>query len=103
MQYGQYEFQELLQLNDNLPQASAWNEHPSKKATGLYKFSSLEVNLDTKLLSFNRSTYDMLTWIGDIGGLTDALLLMLEFMLMPFMTFNLKSFLLTTLFRMAST
>ena len=58
--------------------------------------------MDTKLLAFNRSTYDVLTWIGDIGGLTDALVLLLEFILMPFMSFNLKSFLMTYLFRMAT-
>ena len=76
--------------------------HPEIKADGLYKFTSLEVNLDTKLLVFNRSTYDFLTWMSDIGGLTDAILLLAEIIIAPFTVFNLKSFLLNSLFRMSA-
>ena len=60
------------------------------------------MNLDTKLLVFSRSTYDFLTWMSDIGGATKALLLLSEVLVSPFTVFNLKSFLLTYLFRMAS-
>ena len=52
------------------------------------------------MLSFHRSTYDILSWLGDVGGLADALLRLVQFILMSFTTFNVKSFLLTYLFRM---
>ena len=48
---------------------------------------------------FNRETYGILEWLGDIGGLTDALILIGKFLLLPFNTFNLSSFLLQNLFR----
>ena len=60
-------------INKVEPQASAWIEHPTKNETGLYKFSSIEVNLDQRIRSVQRETYDLLSWLGDIGGLVDAL------------------------------
>ena len=60
------------------------------------------MNLDSKLLVFSRSTYDLLTWLSDIGGCKAALFSIAEIILMPFTIFNLKSFLLTYLFRMSS-
>ena len=76
--------------------------HPSKDPLGKYKFSSVEVNLDTKLSVFSRSNYDFLTWLSDVGGCKEALFSITEILLMPFTIFNLKSYLLTNLFRMAS-
>ena len=51
---------------------------------------------------FSRSNYDLLTWLSDIGGCKAALFSIFEILLMPLTVFNLKSFLLTHLFRMAS-
>ena len=42
----------------------------------------------------------MLGWLGDIGGLIDAVCIILKIMLFPITTFNLKSFLLTIMFRL---
>ena len=47
----------------------------------------------------NRDTYDLLSWLGDIGGLTDALFLIGSFLLSPFKKFKSSSYLLQTLFR----
>ena len=69
---------------------------------GSFHILIIEVNLDTKLLVFDRSTYDFLTWLSHIGGCKAALFSIAEIILMPFTAFNLKSFLLTYLFRMAS-
>ena len=41
----------------------------------------------------------MLSWLGDIGGLNDALLLIGSFILLPFRKFNSSMFLLKFLFR----
>ena len=72
-------------------------------ATGLYKFTSMELNLAPQKQIINRQTYDFLSWLSDCGGLTDACLLIGKMVLKPFTSFNLASFLLTTLFRIIPT
>ena len=47
-----------------------------------------------------RETYDFLTWLGDIGGLTDALFYIGLFILKPYTIYNLQRILLSGLFRM---
>ena len=69
-------------------------------ATGLYKFVSVELNLSTQKLVIMRETYDVLSWLGDIGGLTDCLIIIAKFILKPFTSFGLKTFLLSGLFRL---
>ena len=78
----------------DVPQPSAWNEHPSKNATGLYKFSSLEFNLDLRVRIINRQTYDILSWLGDLGGLVDALYYVTQALMIPYTSYALKSSLL---------
>ena len=68
--------------------------------TGLYKFSSIEFNLDQRIGITQRETYDLLSWLGDIGGLIDALKYAVQFLLAPYAAFNAKSTLLKSLFRM---
>lgn len=46
-----------------------------------------------------RQTYSMLDWLGDIGGLTDALVLILAALVYPISTFALKAKLLASIFR----
>ena len=41
----------------------------------------------------------MLDWLGDVGGLYDALLLIMQFITLPISTFALRSKLLSSLFR----
>ena len=69
--------------------ASAWVEHPTRNSTGLYKFVSVEVNLSQQKLVIMRETYDVLSWLGDIGGLTDCLLIIAKFIIKPFTNFGL--------------
>ena len=45
----------------------------------MYKFVSVEIDLDMRKLVITRQTYDLLSWLGDIGGLTDAFLLIGKF------------------------
>ena len=79
---------------------SAWTDHPTVNATGLYKFVSVELNLDQQKLVIMRETYDVLSWLGDVGGLTDCLLLIGKIILKPFTSYSLQTFLLSGLFRM---
>ena len=58
-----------------------------------------EINSDVQIQKLNRQTYDLLTWLGDIGGLTDALLIIFGAFMRPFTEWNLSSLLLAKLFR----
>ena len=60
----------------------------------------MDLFLDPRVQTFNRNTYDVLGWLGDIGGLIDAVYIILKIVLLPITTFNLKSFLLTVMFRL---
>ena len=80
--------------------ASAWTDLLSKNETGLFKFSSIEVNLDLRVRIINRQTYDVLGWLGDLGGLIDALYYIIFFILSPYTSYRLKSKILRGLFRM---
>ena len=100
VQYGQEDSTEYNWINRIQPQSSAWLEHPTKNETGLYKFSSIEFNLDNRIGVVQRETYDLLSWLGDIGGLIDALKYAVQFIMAPYAAFSAKSTLLKSLFRM---
>lgn len=56
--------------------------------------------MEQRLQTINRETYDLLSWLGDLGGLIDALYYVIFFFLKPFTTFRLSNLLLSSLFRM---
>ena len=54
---------------------------------GLYKFGSIQLVADRIVQIINRQTYSLLDWLGDMGGLNDALLLIFNLSLLPFLRF----------------
>lgn len=54
---------------------------------------------DSQTASYQRSIYNLLDFIGDVGGLLDGLKLIGQFLLVPFTSFNLTSKLLSKLFK----
>ena len=100
LQFGFEDEDDFLEHRMDVPQPSAWNEHPSKNATGLYKFSSIEFNLDLRVRIINRQTYDILSWLGDLGGLVDALYYVTQALMIPYTSYALRSSLLRMLFRL---
>ena len=56
-----------------------------------YKFFSLEVNLNEDLKQIDRETYSMLDWLGDIGGLIEALKVFGEVIISSMSMFAFKS------------
>ena len=83
-----------------LPQPSSWNKFPTKEEPSRrYKFTSLEVNLSLDKLVVNRETYSLLDWLGDLGGLFDALKLLCAFLISPISGFTLRATLMSYLFR----
>ena len=69
------------------PQDSFWDEDLTVNPKGKYKFSSLEVGLNLDLNVTNRQSYNFLEWLGDIGGLADALFIISEVLLSGYSTY----------------
>ena len=46
-----------------------------------------------------RQTYDILTWLGDVGGLYDGIKGLGSIIMSAFSTYSMKTLLLTTMFR----
>ena len=91
----------MIQLRlDTSPKPSAWNLHPSQNENGLYKFSSLEINLDQRKYVLVRRTGDLLEWFGDLGGFKAMLFTIGSLFISSYASYNLNSLLLTTFFRM---
>lgn len=71
----------------------------SKNPLGKYKFTSLEVNVNTSIKAYTRETYDVLSWLGDCGGLRDGVIWIGSVIISAFSSYSMKNLLLTTLFR----
>ena len=54
-------------------------------------------------LIVNRQTYSILDWLGDIGGLIDALFLLGQMLILPIATFALNTRIMSSLFRYRAT
>ena len=57
----------------------------------LYKYASVEINLHKELRVINRQTYGLLDWLGDCGGLLDALFFIGEGLMQPLAAFAVQS------------
>ena len=70
---------------------SSFNQWPTEEQPDYkYKFSSLVVWLDQEVTQIERSTYNVLEWLGDIGGLYDAMKLVGQAIVYPVAMFALK-------------
>ena len=88
MQYGQEVETEFMSHSLSLAMPSAWNRFPTVENPSLqYKYLSVEFNLDMDLMSWQRDTYSTLDWLGDMGGLFDALFTIFKAMLAPISTY----------------
>ena len=79
---------------------TGWNKFPTeKKPTRKYKFNSIELKASRDLIQHNRQTYGILDWLGDCGGLMDALSMIGELITAPFSAFALNAKLASLLVR----
>ena len=79
---------------------SAWIDDLNEKPDGRRKFTSVTIDLSPNLVVVQRETYDLLTWLGDVGGIADALYLLGNIILMPFTAYSFQSNLLSRMFRL---
>ena len=79
------------------------NNYPTaENPDGRYKFSSFSMFVSPDLTVTERSTYSILEWLGDIGGLYDALFLICSALVKPFSSFWLTTEMISAFFREVS-
>ncbi len=89
----------FYQFSHNSPVASSWNKYPTKEnPSSRYKFTSVEIILHPDKLVSNRQTYSLLDWLGDMGGLFDALRYTCYWIVSPIASFALQSTIMSKLF-----
>lgn len=75
------------------PYSSKWQQYPHH-----YKFVGVDVNFTTTLHVIERSTYGLLEFVGDMGGLLDALMIMGALLVYPMAEWHIKNTILHALF-----
>ena len=58
---------------------------------GKYKYMSFAIEMSPDLQMTSRQTYSILDFMGDLGGLAEALNFLVYIMLVPFTTFHFQS------------
>ena len=76
-----------------MPEPTSWTTHPTK-----YKFTSFEINLNYDLELISRETYDILEYLGDLGGFMEAITVLGGIIMAPFMAFTYNNMLASLLF-----
>ena len=99
LQLGQSDEIEFHTFQTSAPQPTAWTDFPNKKDPyAQYKYASFDIELNPDLVYWQRQTYSVLDFLGDLGGLLDALRLIGEALIAPFSEFALKVTLMATIF-----
>ena len=84
LQFGYEVETEFYTYLNKMPEPSAWNKFPTtEKPLTRYKFTSVEVNFSLDEGTIQRQTYSMLDWLGDMGGLLDALYFIAMILISP--------------------
>ena len=79
---------------------SSWIKYPTvEEPNNKYKFASIDFRRGINLVSLNRTAYSVLDWLGDWGGLMDALLFVSHALMAPISTLALQSSLASSLVR----
>lgn len=100
MQLGISEETEFTTIESEAPQPSSMSIWPSEQNPDeYYKITSSFVTLSMDQNIIERQTYSFLEWLGDIGGLYDALRIIGALLIAPLTSFKVKSELLTNIFR----
>ena len=92
-QLGESEDREFHSYVDNIKSMySAWQDFPTEENPyTLYKYASMEINLFKDMRQINRQTYSLLDWLGDCGGLLDALFFIGEIFVNPISLYFARS------------
>ena len=103
IQYGQETEQTFYSFELPAPLPSAWIYFPTdENQSSRYKFASIEINFSLDVKQWQRQTYSLLDWLGDLGGLFDALLYICRMLISPLSVYTLKQTILSNMFRFKS-
>mmetsp|Transcript_2845 Transcript_2845/g.3878 ORF Transcript_2845/g.3878 Transcript_2845/m.3878 type:complete len:138 (+) Transcript_2845:506-919(+) len=85
LSYGVSEEESFLTLKtDGNLIYSSWNEFPSaENPYSDYKFASFAVMRESDVEVISRQGYSVLDWLGDWGGLMDALIMIADILMIP--------------------
>ncbi len=99
LQYGLSNDMTFYEYSHTATKPSSWNKYPTPEdPSRRYKFVSLEVIVGLDKLVVGRETYSLLDWLGDLGGLFDALFILCGVIISPVAQFSMKAMLLSKLF-----
>ena len=75
LQYGQTTEETFLDFHmATASTPSSWITFPTEdKPSNKFKYTSMEIKMSLDLVTWSRQTYSLLDWLGDLGGLFDAL------------------------------
>jgi len=82
--YGQEVSRKYMNFNMKPNEWSSNTQYPEK-----YKFFSVNWQLDQDIYKIERSTYDLLDLIGDVGGVLEFFLFAFKALCLPFQTMRL--------------
>ena len=80
--------------------SSAWNNFPTaKNPRSKYKHASLGIMISRDQMIWNRQTYSTLDYLGDLGGLYQALEFIAGWIVAPLTSYALNQTLMTSIYR----
>ena len=91
---------EFHQIEFGKTAPTAFSLWPTKENSNSYKFNSIFFELNQEVITYERSTYSLLEWLGDVGGLVEGLSIMGTFIIGPMTTLAIKKELLSHIFRL---
>ena len=99
-QYGQFDEMDFYTFVSSAPQPTSWTDFPTEdEPYNLFKYSSFEIELNQDAVIWQRQIYSTLDFLGDLGGLFDALRFIGEMIVSPFKDYAVKVILMVSLFR----
>ena len=72
---------------------------PEKSKPALWRFNGVFLELSQETTMIERQTYNLLEWVGDVGGLYDGLRLIFSSIIAPVAAFAMQSELLSLAFK----
>ena len=93
---GQYEDESYMQIKMKANEASSFSNYPNR-----YKFMSFHFQLNMDIYHTDRTTYDVLNMISDLGGILEILLVFFQQISSPFAAIAIGSFITKQLFHLS--
>ena len=86
-----------MQLKMMANEPSLFRNYPSQ-----YKFMSIDFNLNMEVQHTDRTSYDFLNMMGDVGGVLEILLIIFNLIANSFSILRIKAIVTSRLFRLSA-